>query len=61
MKQFIEIFIDAYVVLCIIGSVFFLGVVYGLADCPNIIEWIKRKLKADKDAREKQSRREIVA
>lgn len=56
MKQFIEIFIDAYVVLCIIGSVFFLGVVYGLADCPNIIEWIKRKLKADKDAREKQKK-----
>ena len=53
MNQFIEMLIEVFAMLCILGAAFSLGVVYGLADCPNIIEWIKRKLKSGKEAREK--------
>lgn len=54
MNQFIEMLIGTFAILCILGCVFSLGVVYGLADCPNIIKWIKRKLKSGKEAQEKQ-------
>lgn len=44
VKELIEMFIGIFVILCLLVSVFSLGVIYGLADCPNIIEWIKGKL-----------------
>ena len=56
MNQFIQTLVEMFAILCILGATFSLGVVYGLADCPNIIEWIKRKLKLGKEAQEKQKK-----
>ena len=55
MNQFVEMFIGTFVILSILCFVFSIGVVYGLADCPNIIEWIKRKLKSGKEAKAKRA------